>query len=131
MLRPEIWLADERPKDLAEEQEKLWVSLMVIRSIVDPDEASELFEGNPAEGSEEEARLWASLLASLPLAFENIKNHGTKLDKERQARMRDLPFGPPQPIRSTKVGRNELCPCNSGKKYKKCCGQGDKVVPIR
>jgi hypothetical protein len=24
--------------------------------------------------------------------------------------------------KSTKVGRNELCPCGSGKKYKKCCG---------
>ena len=23
---------------------------------------------------------------------------------------------------SPKVGRNELCPCGSGKKYKKCCG---------
>jgi hypothetical protein len=23
-----------------------------------------------------------------------------------------------------KVGRNELCPCESGKKYKKCCGSG-------
>jgi uncharacterized protein YecA (UPF0149 family) len=21
-----------------------------------------------------------------------------------------------------KIGRNEPCPCNSGKKYKKCCG---------
>lgn len=29
-----------------------------------------------------------------------------------------------QPIRreSPKVGRNEPCPCGSGKKYKKCCG---------
>jgi hypothetical protein len=26
---------------------------------------------------------------------------------------------PPQP----KVGRNDPCPCGSGKKYKKCCGQ--------
>jgi uncharacterized protein YecA (UPF0149 family) len=24
-----------------------------------------------------------------------------------------------------KQGRNELCPCNSGKKYKKCCGTSD------
>lgn len=24
----------------------------------------------------------------------------------------------------TKIGRNELCPCGSGKKYKKCCGIG-------
>jgi len=30
---------------------------------------------------------------------------------------------PKQYIRSTpKVGRNEPCPCGSGKKYKKCCG---------
>ena len=25
------------------------------------------------------------------------------------------------PVRSEKVGRNELCPCGSGKKFKKCC----------
>ena len=23
-----------------------------------------------------------------------------------------------------KVGRNDPCPCGSGKKYKKCCGKG-------
>ncbi len=28
---------------------------------------------------------------------------------------------PQQPVRVTKVGRNEPCPCGSGKKYKKCC----------
>ncbi len=28
----------------------------------------------------------------------------------------------PQQERSDKVGRNEPCPCGSGKKYKKCCG---------
>ena len=28
-----------------------------------------------------------------------------------------------EPVRVTKVGRNEPCPCGSGKKYKKCCGQ--------
>lgn len=25
------------------------------------------------------------------------------------------------PTVSNKVGRNDLCPCGSGKKYKKCC----------
>ncbi len=29
---------------------------------------------------------------------------------------------PPGPARSRKVGRNDPCPCGSGKKYKKCCG---------
>jgi hypothetical protein len=28
----------------------------------------------------------------------------------------------PQPVASSKVGRNDPCPCGSGKKYKKCCG---------
>ena len=31
---------------------------------------------------------------------------------------------PKQVIRETpKIGRNELCPCGSGKKFKKCCGK--------
>ena len=29
---------------------------------------------------------------------------------------------PQVPVRVTKVGRNEPCPCGSGRKYKKCCG---------
>ena len=28
------------------------------------------------------------------------------------------------------VGRNDLCPCGSGKKYKKCCMKNEKVVEI-
>lgn len=28
-----------------------------------------------------------------------------------------------QPVRVHKVGRNDPCPCGSGKKYKKCCGR--------
>ncbi|ERI97383.1 MULTISPECIES: preprotein translocase subunit SecA [Eubacteriales] len=28
-----------------------------------------------------------------------------------------------EPVRKKKVGRNDPCPCGSGKKYKKCCGR--------
>jgi uncharacterized protein YecA (UPF0149 family) len=28
----------------------------------------------------------------------------------------------PTASKTAKVGRNELCPCGSGKKYKRCCG---------
>ena len=35
---------------------------------------------------------------------------------------------PPSTIKKQKkVGRNEPCPCASGKKYKKCCGAPDKL----
>ncbi|WP_295815019.1 SEC-C metal-binding domain-containing protein, partial [uncultured Nitratireductor sp.] len=29
--------------------------------------------------------------------------------------------------RTKKVGRNDPCPCGSGKKYKKCCLQAEKL----
>ena len=28
-----------------------------------------------------------------------------------------------RPLKSDKVGRNDPCPCGSGKKYKECCGK--------
>jgi uncharacterized protein YecA (UPF0149 family) len=27
------------------------------------------------------------------------------------------------PAGASKIGRNQLCPCGSGKKYKRCCGK--------
>ena len=30
----------------------------------------------------------------------------------------------PEVREEPKIGRNDLCPCGSGKKYKKCCGRG-------
>jgi uncharacterized protein len=37
-------------------------------------------------------------------------------------RQPDQGFPRREPLRSAKVGRNEPCPCGSGKKFKKCCG---------
>ena len=28
-----------------------------------------------------------------------------------------------------KIGRNDTCPCGSGKKYKKCCLNGPRKIP--
>ncbi len=37
----------------------------------------------------------------------------------------DTEYVAPQPfVREPKIGRNDPCPCGSGKKYKKCCGKG-------
>ncbi len=37
-------------------------------------------------------------------------------------------YSPPQTITGRKVGRNDPCPCGSGKKYKKCCLKSTKPV---
>lgn len=42
-----------------------------------------------------------------------------------QSEAPEIPKVPVPKVRETpKVGRNDLCPCGSGKKYKKCCGVG-------
>ena len=30
----------------------------------------------------------------------------------------------------TKIGRNQPCPCGSGRKYKRCCGQRDRAPHV-
>jgi uncharacterized protein len=47
--------------------------------------------------------------------------------REKRPRQISMPLtaGPPsQPVQtSSKIGRNDPCPCGSGKKFKKCCGK--------
>ncbi len=55
----------------------------------------------------------------------------TQVAEMKQEEQQDLTFShsgesaPKQPVRrsSEKIQRNDPCPCGSGKKYKKCCGQ--------
>lgn len=42
--------------------------------------------------------------------------------EERDKLFKHLDFPVPVPKSAVKIGRNEPCPCDSGKKYKKCCG---------
>ena len=49
-----------------------------------------------------------------------------ELDRNKPEDINDLDIlmNPPKTrIVGNKVGRNEPCPCGSGKKYKKCCSQ--------
>ena len=53
---------------------------------------------------------------ALALALEQIDPAEIALDGPNDE-------APRQPVRSEKIGRNQPCPCGSGKKYKKCCGR--------
>ena len=47
---------------------------------------------------------------------------GFETDKPEDISDLERMVNPPKPLTSSKVGRNDPCPCGSGKKYKKCCG---------
>ena len=54
-----------------------------------------------------------------PLPSETTKNTPSNFDADLYSSFDDV--HKEKPIRVSKIGRNEPCPCGSGKKYKKCC----------
>ena len=59
-----------------------------------------------------------------------IAEYNLRLMGRKSADRSDLEgFSPPIPIveQSPKIGRNDPCPCGSGRKYKKCCGGVEKA----
>jgi preprotein translocase subunit SecA len=61
---------------------------------------------------------------------QHLPEVARQLERKQQRQQKDLQYqtGPaqaeaPKPVRAgAKVGRNDPCPCGSGKKYKKCHG---------
>lgn len=78
-------------------------------------------EGAEAQGEEfmpedEYAKLQQKCIAALPNAVAGI--HDFWLSRRKAV---------PITRESPKVGRNDLCPCGSGKKFKQCCGKGHTI----
>jgi hypothetical protein len=54
--------------------------------------------------------------------FEAIKRNDAPIDSQKKVKPEpEVKYVDPAEL-GNKVGRNEPCPCGSGKKYKKCCG---------
>ena len=59
----------------------------------------------------------------------DLEEEVERLEEEQQKKRQRLSFNitpdePVKPVKSAKsAGRNDPCPCGSGKKFKKCCGQ--------
>jgi preprotein translocase subunit SecA len=54
---------------------------------------------------------------------QTISNKVTSAYTRTTTQTASSPVLHPTPQKRTKVGRNDPCPCGSGKKYKKCCGK--------
>ena len=78
-------------------------------------------------------KLQQALVEQIPELYDLLRKRHTTLRKMyRVALAYQGPYlscaqvdppAPAAPARKKKVGRNEPCPCGSGKKYKKCCGR--------
>ena len=68
-------------------------------------------QGKEYVPGEEEQKVWQECADTLPQTIVAIYNYWLS-KRKATPRQREQP----------KVGRNELCPCGSGKKFKQCCG---------
>lgn len=104
-LRPDSWLKITREGD--EDVAEALAGLVILAEIARG--GSEISDEHVAELEQHAPELiptWIAELHRWRLA------QGGALDELRRS----------APVRSPKVGRNDPCPCGSGKKYKKCCG---------
>jgi uncharacterized protein len=131
-LRADCWLEclpEAVPeKDEKDYDEELVTALAVIKGVARPDEVAELLTLKGSDEEELSENLLATLFVMLPKAVSVLLDHAKALERERQEYLRQPPAHPPQ---LPKIGRNDPCPCGSGRKYKKCCMHKTKIVPIR
>ncbi len=66
-------------------------------------------------------KLYYNMLGAKAPWLYNLDEWDNILSKEERVTIRKQ-FNEDHRAVSTKVGRNDPCPCGSGKKYKKCCG---------
>ena len=67
-------------------------------------------------------KLYFNMLdAKAPWLYELESWDGILSEEKRKEITRE--YKDSKTVRVEKVGRNEPCPCGSGKKYKKCCGK--------
>ncbi len=116
-LRPHIWGLSEEFEGMDDEAipddiQDLINSCSIITAIALPEEMEEIFETEPGQPLKDPAELEEALYAMLPLAVEHLQQHSANLRKLNAGIKTSM----------NKIGRNDPCPCGSGKKYKKCCG---------
>lgn len=67
-------------------------------------------------------KLYKNMLdAKAPWLYELESWNGILSEEEKEKLTRE--YKDSKTVRVKKIGRNEPCPCGSGKKYKKCCGK--------
>ncbi len=115
-------------KELAE---KYGVDIMTMTGFLDGINES-LVEPNPIEEMEEDTkvslafdkeRLYKNMVAAQADQLYGLEEWKAIYDDETRERLYKEQKSSTTVVREgPKIGRNDPCPCGSGKKYKKCCG---------
>jgi hypothetical protein len=73
---------------------------------------------------------YGSDLGELRWRYEKVKEIARRSVPRRISASRRTDPLPEEPAAAgVRIGRNDPCPCGSGKKFKKCCGQNKVILP--
>lgn len=97
---------------------ELGAILMVLSFFTSQEVAAELVAESGAEADSPD-EMAARMIEILPEAMAGYAHMGRTIDEVRRNHEAEVS---PAPARSVEIGRNQPCPCGSGRKYKKCCG---------
>lgn len=115
-------------KELAE---KFGVELSMMVGFLDGINDS-LVEANPIETMEEDTvvnlgydkeKLYYNMVGARADWLYGLPEWDALLSEERRKELYREQKSSTTIVKPKKVGRNDPCPCGSGKKYKKCCGR--------
>ena len=122
-LRMPLWMSGIVAEELSIDEDPVANSVTMIKALVDSEfDTTPLTKKIKAEFTDDisevelQQRLVVHLLTILPEVVKVLQEFGAHMDERRKDE-----FFHSQQARSNKIGRNEPCPCGSGKKYKKCC----------
>lgn len=87
-----------------------------------PEEIIKLTLNMVAEEAGELAEITTGILKDYISNIRMWKYKGATLKEYEQEKQKNM--------KKALVGRNDPCPCGSGKKYKKCCGREDKIINL-
>ncbi|HNQ78981.1 MAG TPA: UPF0149 family protein [Acidobacteriota bacterium] len=113
----------EIPQDFSVLMKSPAFSLCLIQAINDEKLLKGLFPVSDGEAERSDTESMGLAIKLLPEAVGTIQEYSRELRRKEREEGIELPPDGPAPM-SEKIGRNDPCPCGSGKKYKKCCGAG-------
>ena len=108
----ELW--EDLPEEVAEELDAVLIALGFFSSR----EMAEDFHAETGTSEQSFEAMADAIHRVVPSAVAQYAHMGRTIATVLAGRDTDAP----EVTHDTKVGRNDPCPCGSGRKYKKCCG---------
>lgn len=91
-------------------------------SLVNPNPIEEMTEDTEVELLYDKEKLYYNMVAAGAEWLYNLPQWDALLTEERRKELYKEQKKSGTVRKGVKIGRNDPCPCGSGKKYKRCCG---------